>query len=81
MAVEDAHGVRLHVSAAWPEGFLTSAETDGLLDLWERALRGLVRHVLATPDGTGGLTPSDLPLVSLTQEDIDDFENDLGDDV
>ncbi|MFI7500905.1 amino acid adenylation domain-containing protein [Streptomyces sp. NPDC049687] len=77
VAVQDADGVRLHVSAAWPEGFLTSAEADGLLELWERALRGLVRHVRAAPDTLRGLTPSDLPLVDLTQEDIDDFENDL----
>ncbi|MFI6033362.1 amino acid adenylation domain-containing protein [Streptomyces sp. NPDC051315] len=81
VAVEDADGTRLHVSAVWPEGFLTSAEAEGVMDLWERALRGLVRHVGTLPGTAGGLTPSDLPLVALTQEDIEDFENDFGDDL
>ncbi|MFD7130755.1 amino acid adenylation domain-containing protein [Streptomyces sp. NPDC059894] len=76
VAVEDTGGVRLHAVAAWPEAFLAPEEAESLLALWERALRGLVRH---TRDTAGGLTPSDLPLVDLTQEDIDDFENDFQD--
>ncbi|MFC8513444.1 amino acid adenylation domain-containing protein [Streptomyces sp. NPDC057257] len=71
VAVEGADGVRLHVSVAWPEAWLTAAEADALLALWQRALHGLARH-----SPVGGLTPSDLPLVELTQDDIDDFEND-----
>ncbi|AZQ39172.1 amino acid adenylation domain-containing protein [Streptomyces cyaneochromogenes] len=77
VAVEEASGVRLHVSASWPDGFLTESEAQDLLGLWERALRGLARHAGDSP--AGGLTPSDLPLVELTQEDIDDFENDFDD--
>ncbi|MFD3838109.1 amino acid adenylation domain-containing protein [Streptomyces sp. NPDC058642] len=74
VAVDGDDGLRLHISAAWPESFLTPAEATDLLALWERALHGLVRHAGESP--AGGLTPSDLPLVELTQEDIDDFEND-----
>ncbi|MDQ0603851.1 amino acid adenylation domain-containing protein/non-ribosomal peptide synthase protein (TIGR01720 family) [Streptomyces canus] len=74
VTVDGDDGIRLHISAAWPESFLTPAEATDLLALWERALHGLVRHVGESP--AGGLTPSDLPLVELTQEDIDDFEND-----
>ncbi|MGI5452292.1 amino acid adenylation domain-containing protein [Streptomyces sp. CA-249302] len=70
VAVETVDGARLHVSVTWPEAWLTPAEADGLLALWEQALRGLARH-----SPVGGLTPSDLPLVELTQDDIDDFEN------
>ncbi|WDF35892.1 amino acid adenylation domain-containing protein [Streptomyces sp. T12] len=77
VAVEEAGGVRLHVSASWPDGFLTESAAADLLGLWERALHGLARHAEDSP--AGGLTPSDLPLVDLTQEDIDDFENDLDD--
>ncbi|MDO0917224.1 amino acid adenylation domain-containing protein [Streptomyces sp. DT2A-34] len=77
VAVEEAGGVRLQVSASWPDGFLTESEAGELLALWERALHGLARHAEDAP--AGGLTPSDLPLVELTQEDIDDFENDLDD--
>ncbi|MET9812159.1 amino acid adenylation domain-containing protein [Streptomyces sp. NPDC006355] len=73
VAVEESGGVRLHVSASAPQAFLGPSETRALLALWERALRGLARH---TEDAcAGGLTPSDLPLVALTQEDIEDFEN------
>ncbi|WP_327715390.1 amino acid adenylation domain-containing protein [Streptomyces sp. NBC_00490] len=74
VAVDGDDGLRLHIWAAWPESFLTPAEATDLLALWERALHGLVRHAGESP--AGGLTPSDLPLVELTQEDIDDFEND-----
>ncbi|MEU9049299.1 amino acid adenylation domain-containing protein [Streptomyces sp. NPDC048384] len=77
VAVEEADGVRLHVSASWPDAFLTESEASELLGLWERALHGLARHAEEAP--AGGLTPSDLPLVELTQEDIDDFENDFDD--
>ncbi|MGI5373422.1 amino acid adenylation domain-containing protein [Streptomyces sp. CA-251387] len=77
VAVEEGAGVQLHVSASWPDAFLTGAEAGELLGLWERALHGLARHAEDSP--AGGLTPSDLPLVELTQEDIDDFENDFDD--
>ncbi|MFG2556056.1 amino acid adenylation domain-containing protein [Streptomyces sp. NPDC048581] len=79
VAVEEAGGggVRLYISAAWPDTFLTDSEAQDLLGLWERALHGLARHAEDAP--AGGFTPSDLPLVELTQEDIDDFENDLDD--
>ncbi|MFF7163702.1 amino acid adenylation domain-containing protein [Streptomyces sp. NPDC008086] len=71
---EETDGARLHISASWPDSFLTGAEARDLLDLWELALHGLARHTPA-----GGLTPSDLPMVELTQEDIDDFEHDFDD--
>ncbi|MFE6524218.1 amino acid adenylation domain-containing protein [Streptomyces sp. NPDC057794] len=72
VAVDRSDGVRLHVSAAAPRAFLPPAGIRALLALWERALRGLVRRAEDAP--AGGLTPSDLPLVDLTQEDIDDFK-------
>ncbi len=78
VAVEQAGGgVLLHVSASWPDTFLTESEAGDLMALWQRALHGLARHADESP--AGGLTPSDLPLVELTQEDIDDFENDFDD--
>jgi non-ribosomal peptide synthase protein (TIGR01720 family) len=76
VAVESGEDVRLHVQLTWPHHFLADAGADRLASLWERALRGLVRHVETAP--SGGLTPSDLPLVTLTQEDIDEFEHDFG---
>jgi pristinamycin I synthase-2 len=44
----------------------------GLGDAWVRALRALVWHVEAT--GGGGYSPSDIDLLSLTQNEIDELE-------
>ncbi|MCS0639363.1 amino acid adenylation domain-containing protein, partial [Streptomyces sp. LP05-1] len=51
---------------------LTAAEVRELAGLWQRALEGLARHV--TEHGGGGLTPSDLPLVRVTQRDLDRWQ-------
>ncbi|TMR06727.1 amino acid adenylation domain-containing protein [Actinomadura soli] len=52
-----------------PEGVLSSAEVRELAGLWSRALEALARH--ATRPGAGGLTPSDVPLVTVAQDDVD----------
>ncbi|RNF77729.1 non-ribosomal peptide synthetase [Streptomyces botrytidirepellens] len=67
--VETAAGPTLAARFAFPTGLLSRAEVAALADLWTEALAGLARHV-ADP-GAGGLTPSDLPLVSLDQHAID----------
>ncbi|MBD3011344.1 hypothetical protein IEJ02_46890, partial [Streptomyces sp. 5-10] len=41
---------------------------------WHTALKALTTH---TQHHTGGHTPSDLPLLTLTQHDIDNLESDL----
>ena len=43
-----------------------------LAESWFRALEALVRH--AAQPGAGGRTPSDLPLVALTQGEIERLE-------
>ncbi|WP_221351118.1 non-ribosomal peptide synthetase [Streptomyces beigongshangae] len=67
--VETAAGPTLAARFAFPTGLLSRDETAELADLWTEALTGLARHV-ADP-AAGGLTPSDLPLVSLDQHTID----------
>ncbi|NGO15582.1 hypothetical protein G5C60_50435 [Streptomyces sp. HC44] len=72
-----AGGPRLQASWAWADGVLSEAEVGELARLWFQALEGLARHADA-PDA-GGLTPSDLDLVQLSQaeiEAIEGFEND-----
>ncbi|MFD7054920.1 amino acid adenylation domain-containing protein [Streptomyces mirabilis] len=69
---ETAEGPRLGALFTAPEGVLSSAEVRELADLWCQALEALAGHT-ARP-GAGGLTPSDLPLVTVAQEDIDDWE-------
>ncbi|WKX71641.1 non-ribosomal peptide synthetase [Streptomyces sp. XD-27] len=72
IAEETPEGPRLSVQWAWPEGLLTREAVEELAGTWFRALKAVAGHA-ERPDA-GRLTPSDLPLVSLAQEDIDQLE-------
>lgn len=54
---------------SWPREVLAQDDVRFLADTWFRALRALAEHS-GTPDA-GGHTPSDVPLVSLSQAQID----------
>ncbi|WP_049655259.1 condensation domain-containing protein, partial [Kitasatospora sp. MY 5-36] len=58
-----------------PAGLLGAAELADLAERWRAVLEGLVRHA---DEGSGGHTPSDFSLISLGQEDIDEFESAFG---
>ena len=64
-------GPRLSAALTWPGQLLSGAEVRRLADAWAAALRGLAAH----GDAAGGLTPSDLSLVGLSQEHIDLLED------
>ncbi|MGW6014890.1 amino acid adenylation domain-containing protein [Streptomyces sp. NPDC055210] len=66
-----AEGPRLEALFTAPDGSLRATEVSELGDLWCQALEALARHT-AEP-GAGGLTPSDVSLVTVTQDDIDDW--------
>ncbi|HEX2316311.1 MAG TPA: condensation domain-containing protein, partial [Thermomonospora sp.] len=68
-------GPRLSATWIWPGGLLAEADVRALAEDWFTALRGLVEH--AATDGAGGFTPSDLSLVSLSQDEIDEFAAEL----
>ncbi|WP_279345154.1 non-ribosomal peptide synthetase [Streptomyces sp. HP-A2021] len=68
-----AEGPCLHASWAWADGVLSEAEVRELAQLWFEALEGLARH--ADAPGAGGLTPSDLDLVQLGQDEIEVLED------
>ena len=70
--VDTAAGPVLRAEFAFPTGVLTAAEVGELARWWTTALTGLAQHVAAP--GAGGLTPSDLPLVSLSQGEIEGLE-------
>ena len=74
VARETGAGPELVVSLAWPQGLLEQAEAAGLADGWVAALCGIAAHV-AQP-AAGGHTPSDFPLVTVTQKVIDALEKD-----
>jgi nonribosomal peptide synthetase CepB len=66
-------GPRLQLSLAWAGQLLDEPEVAELARLWAAALAGLAAH--AARPGAGGLTPSDLPLVSLDQDEVEEFED------
>ncbi|MEU5646727.1 amino acid adenylation domain-containing protein [Streptomyces milbemycinicus] len=65
-------GPRLGALFTAPRGILSAGEVRELADLWYQALEALAQHT-AQP-GAGGLTPSDVPLVTVSQADIDDWQ-------
>ncbi|MET8091480.1 amino acid adenylation domain-containing protein [Micromonospora sp. NPDC005220] len=73
-AVTETHsdGPHLTVTWTWPGELLAEADVRPLADAWFKALRTLVAE--AGRAGGGGLGPSDLPLVDLTQAEIDRLE-------
>jgi non-ribosomal peptide synthase protein (TIGR01720 family) len=71
---DGAGGPQLRITWAWAEGLFDEAEVADLADAWITALESIVASA-ATPSA-GGHTPSDLALVSLTQDEIDDLEDD-----
>ena len=72
VVTDTERGPVLSVAITFATGILTREETQELADLWVDALTGLARH--AESPQAGGLTPSDLPMVSLTQPEIDAVE-------
>ncbi|MEV4434132.1 amino acid adenylation domain-containing protein [Streptomyces sp. NPDC049585] len=71
-AVEHPEGQRLVASWTFSGELLTEDEVRRVAELWFQALTALAEH--AARPGAGGLTPCDLPLVSVTQEEIDRLE-------
>ncbi|MGW0182417.1 amino acid adenylation domain-containing protein, partial [Nocardia sp. NPDC003345] len=69
-----ADGPVLSASFAFPSGLLTEARVREFADLWVAALTALAEHS-RRPDA-GGFTPSDMPLVRVSQADIERWEDD-----
>ncbi|AKN68643.1 siderophore 2,3-dihydroxybenzoate-glycine-threonine trimeric ester bacillibactin synthetase [Streptomyces sp. PBH53] len=72
---DHADGPRLTATWNWPDGLMAEPDVRDLAEGWFAALTALVEHCEA-PDA-GGHTPSDLSLVSLSQDEIDDLEAEL----
>ncbi|MER6146435.1 amino acid adenylation domain-containing protein, partial [Streptomyces sparsogenes] len=66
------HGPTLTTTLTWPQNHLTPTDIQELADTYHQALTALTAHT--TLPGAGGRTPSDLPLLNLTQADIDHLE-------
>ncbi|MFB7631342.1 amino acid adenylation domain-containing protein, partial [Streptomyces sp. NPDC056149] len=68
-------GPQLVAGWTWPTDLLKEEDVEELAEGWLRALRAVAEHA-QSPDA-GGYTPSDLPLVSLNQAQIDRLQNKL----
>ncbi|MGW7264883.1 amino acid adenylation domain-containing protein [Streptomyces sp. NPDC054842] len=76
VATDSGRGEELSAYFGFPTGVLTRQEVQELAGLWTQALTALARHA-AGPDA-GGLTPSDVPLVTVGQPRIDAWESRFG---
>ncbi|MFE3346968.1 non-ribosomal peptide synthase/polyketide synthase [Rhodococcus sp. NPDC059179] len=76
MAVVEINAIvaadELSASFSYPTGAIDAADVRELADLWVEALGALAAHTQQAH--AGGLTPSDVPLVQVTQRDIDGWE-------
>ncbi|MGC9379069.1 amino acid adenylation domain-containing protein [Streptomyces sp. MH13] len=70
VTVDGPEGPVLSATFAWAGELLDEAEVRELAERWLRALETLA----GTDAGAGGHTPSDFPLVSLTQEQVEALE-------
>ncbi|MFF2650668.1 amino acid adenylation domain-containing protein [Streptomyces sp. NPDC058045] len=75
-AVDHPEGARLTASWTWPGELLAEDDVRRIAALWFEALRELAG--LADRPDAGGLTPSDVPLVTVAQPEIDRLEDTYG---
>ncbi|MFJ6592846.1 amino acid adenylation domain-containing protein, partial [Streptomyces violaceusniger] len=75
---DHADGPRLRVAWAFPGALFREPDIKELSEIWAQVLQALVTHVEG--GASGGHTPSDLPLVSLSQQEIDELEDELDDE-
>ncbi|MEU0127148.1 amino acid adenylation domain-containing protein [Streptomyces sp. NPDC006289] len=69
-------GPSLVIRWTWPSDLLKEEDVEALSEAFSRALRAIAEH--AVRPESGGWTPSDLPLVSLDQAQIDRLQNKWG---
>src|SRR5262249_29725383 len=72
LTLDGAQGAELTAHWAWAPALVTEAEGRDLGQGWFLALEGLVGH--AALPAAGGRSPSDLPLVALSQGEIERLE-------
>ncbi|MFJ8747332.1 amino acid adenylation domain-containing protein [Embleya sp. NPDC127516] len=76
VATDTADGARLQAAFMFPTGLLSRERVRELVDLWVEVLHGMAGH--AAQPRTGGLTPSDAPLVPVRQDEIEAWEERYG---
>ncbi|WP_329182056.1 amino acid adenylation domain-containing protein (plasmid) [Streptomyces decoyicus] len=76
VAEERPDGTVLVAEWTWAAGLVDRADVEDLAAAWSRALEGILVH--ARRPGSGGRTPSEFPLVSVEQREIEEFERRCG---
>ncbi|WP_439674076.1 amino acid adenylation domain-containing protein [Embleya sp. MST-111070] len=76
VATDTPDGPRLQAALMFPTGLLTRERVAELAELWVEMLRGMAAH--AAQPAIGGLTPSDNPLVTVGQDEIETWEERYG---
>ena len=76
ITTDHPEGPQLHATWSWASGLWPEPDVHELTHTWSTVLN-LLAACADQPDA-GGHTPSDFPLVTLTQHDIDDLEADWG---
>jgi non-ribosomal peptide synthase protein (TIGR01720 family) len=69
-------GPSLHANWTWAPSAINRAQVSRLSQLWFDALAGICAYVRG---GGGGLTPSDIALARLSQQQIDELERQYAD--
>ena len=69
--IDTETGPYLRAAWRWAPSVLDDAQVSRLSQLWFDALAGMCAHVRG---GGGGLTPSDLAVAGLSQQQIDELE-------
>ena len=72
LILDQSDGPQLSATWSWPGALLSEEAVSDLAQGWFRALEALVRH--AAEPSAGGHTPSDLPLVALSQAEVEQLE-------
>ena len=75
--VERPGGPELIATWVYAAELVDGSEVADLADAWRRCLEAITVHAAAPQ--AGGVTPSDLTLDSVTQDEIDDFEAEMAD--
>ncbi|MGX7674586.1 amino acid adenylation domain-containing protein [Plantactinospora sp. DSM 117369] len=73
---DGADGPRLSSTWTWPDGLFDEERVRVLAESWVTVLDAIATHVRRP--GSGGSTPSDHPLVQLSQEELDELEAEWG---
>ena len=76
MVLERAAGPELTAVWTWMPGIFSEQDVHSIAEGWFHMLEALVQH--SEQPGVGGLTPSDVPLVALSQSEIDQLESEYG---